>query len=160
MEPNQHSLQPLTQWICDACGDVISSASDGWVEWYQTRDQEGYYGPNEGFRIVHHDPSCMYDERVLYQQNQSLSDMPLTSFTGANGLNYLLSKLELDSIADVPAYVEIIRRLHLPYYEEARSYHEDAVQDGYFDGKNELTRGRLETSVDLLNRYVDQEESS
>ena len=154
MKPYQHRLQPLTQWICDACGEVISSASDGWLEWYRERGEKGQYSQSKGFRIVHHHPSCMYNERAMFKDGQMVADMPLEDFTGANGLNYLLSKLELDLIENVPKYIEIIRRLHLPYYEEARSYHEDAVQDGYFDGENELTRGQLETSVDLLNRYV------
>lgn len=145
MKPNQHRLQPLTQWICDHCGDVISSASEGWLEWYQERSPNGTWSKNKGFRIVHRDPPCIYNER---------KHMSLENFVEANGLNYLLSKLGLDAIDDVSSYIEIMCRLQIPYYEEARLYHEDAVQDGYFDGENELTRGLQETSVDLLNYYV------
>lgn len=26
-------LQPLKQWICDTCGEIIEAPHDGWLEW-------------------------------------------------------------------------------------------------------------------------------
>ena len=128
-------LIPLKQWICDSCGGVIEKPEDGWFEWYTERGTS----LEAGFRIVHHRGSCMYNDGVLCQQNRAPNGMSLRHVLGAGGLGYLLQMLELSEegvykLADIKELIGIIRRLHLPYYEEARLYWKDALRDGFHDG--------------------------
>lgn len=144
------SLTPLQQWYCDSCGEVIESVENGWLEWYADRDN---IFKEKGFRIVHHNKSCMYNEKWMYKVGKSVSDSHLDSFAGADGLVRLLSKIQLEYVEDNAELIEIIRRLHVPYYEEARKYHDEAEADGYFDGKNEYTRYITRTSIGIINKY-------
>ena len=128
-------LIPLKQWICDACGEVIDKPKDGWLEWYTEKNTS----LATGFRIVHHKESCTYNDQTLEQQNLSPCDLGLADVLGSGGLGNLLFMLELseigaDKLADVKELLEIIRRLHLSYYEEARLYWNDALRDGFHDG--------------------------
>ncbi|MCM0627474.1 hypothetical protein M5J14_23660 [Lysinibacillus sp. OL1_EC] len=148
-----NSLEPLNQWVCDSCGEIIDGPENGWLEWYRDINGSSNYGKGKGFRIVHHDKKCMYNEHALFQQNKLTADMHLDSFVGPDGLVYLLSKIQYDSVEDNAELVEIIRRLHVPYYEEALLYHHAAEEDGYFDGENEITRYTTRTSKYILNNY-------
>ncbi len=128
-------LIPLKQWICDSCGGVIEKPTDGWLEWYTEKDKS----LDSGFRIVHHRESCMYNDMTLNQQNRSPCDLSLSLVLGSGGLGYFLFELELSEkgvhkFASIKELIEIIRRLHLPYYEEARLYWNDALRDGFHDG--------------------------
>jgi len=128
-------LIPLRQWVCDSCGKVIDKPEDGWFEWYTEKNT----CLDTGFRIVHQRESCMYNDRTLEQQNRSPCHLGLAGALGSSGLGYFLFKLELSGkgvhkLADIKEVAEIIRRLHLPYYEEARLYWDDALRDGFHDG--------------------------
>ena len=130
------SLTPLKQWICDSCGEIIKKPEDGWFEWYL----EGINGHRKGLRIVHNNKSCMYDDSILKEQNRTPADSNLTDFLGSVGFGHLLYWLELSEtrniykIADIKEFIEIIRRLYLPYWEEARLYWDTSLQDGFHDG--------------------------
>ena len=123
-------LIPLRQWICDSCGEAIEKPENGWFEWYTERDTS----LDSGFRIVHHRGSCMYNDQRLEQQNRSPSDFALSMVLGHNGLALLLNLMERKKFADMKEFIEVFRRLHLPYYEEARLYWNDALRDGFHDG--------------------------
>lgn len=123
-------LIPLRQWTCDSCGEVIEKPEDGWFEWYTERDTS----LDTGFRIVHHRGSCMYNDQRLEQQNRPPSDFDLSMVVGHNGLALLLNLMERKKFADMKEFIEVFRRLHLPYYEEARLYWNDALRDGFHDG--------------------------
>lgn len=140
----------MQQWYCDSCGEVIESVENGWFESYADRDN---LFKEKGFRIVHDNRGCMYNENLMYKDGKSVSDSNLDSFTGADGLVGLLSKIQLEYVEDNAELIEIIRRLHVPYYEEARKYHDEAEVDGYFDGENEITRYITRTSKEIINRY-------
>lgn len=148
-----NSLVPLGQWYCDSCGKVISSPDDGLLEWYQDSLGNHERGKDKGFRIVHNDDKCAYDSRKMYLKGKSTSDSHLESFIGPDGLSELLVFIGLDKVEDSSEFVDIIRRLHTPYYEEARKYHSIAEQDGYFEGENPLTRYLTETSEYILSNY-------
>lgn len=145
-----NKLEPLDQWFCDSCGEVIETADDGWLEWYHKIDD---YFNDKGFRIVHHGGSCMYDTDVMFRQGKSTSDAHLNSFVDADGLVNLLSMVQDKSVENEAELLEIIRRLHIPYYEEARKLHTEAELDGIFDGENELTRYLTRTSKEIINKY-------
>lgn len=149
-EEINNDLVPLKQWYCDNCGEVINKPEDGWLEWYNNRDE---IGNNRGYRIVHHDKKCMYDDKSLFAENKLVSDMHLSSYIGPDGLISLLSYIESNRAKDNSELVEIIRRLHIPYYEEARKYHRVAEEDGYFSGENEVTRYLQSTSKYIIQNF-------
>lgn len=129
-------LTPLKQWICDTCGEIIKQPKDGWFEWYSDRKAHLH----TGFRIVHHKHPCQYDCEKLRQQNKTDLSECLTDVVGSDGLGSLLNMMALPEnispykLADIGEFAEIIRRLHLPYWEEARLYWKEARKDGFHDG--------------------------
>ena len=113
-------LKPLEEWICDVCGQVIESEEEGYLIW--KRNDKSKAG---SFKIIHH-VKCDLDDHG--------SSLPLDSVTGSAGLSRLLAfwttgplqtrlfDADHDDIADSSELVDLIRRLHVPYYEEARQY--------------------------------------
>jgi hypothetical protein len=149
--------EPLKAWICDECGEIIGDARDGFVEWLSGRTfppgstdsvQEGPHG----FRIVHVTSASPRESRggecYKYSHSPERQDLPLKNFLGADGLVQLLSKVDVGEFhdpdrrerpaKDLREWATLVRRLQLPYYEEARLYLDRADSDGYFDGANEL----------------------
>src|SRR5882672_3539345 len=90
-------LKPLSQWICDTCGDVIQEPRHGWFEWQWDAQWRSY-----GFRICHHNPNTPgYDpmnRRLCALYNGP--DLPLEDVSGANGLPFILSMLDLGEFRD------------------------------------------------------------
>lgn len=125
-------LNPLQQFICDECQGVIKKIDDGWVEWF-----DGDENPLHGFRIVHaSEASPRFEEggNCNYPENPNVSDHYLKVFTGPDGLAWLLAFFER-KLADPNELAEIIRRLHIPHYEEARHYLERAYTARIIDDK-------------------------
>lgn len=57
--------------------------------------------------------------------------------------------------SDLREWSELVRRLTIPHYEQARLYWSRAQEDGYFDGANEIliyTQGFLKK---LIEKYGD-----
>jgi hypothetical protein len=123
-------LKPMEQFICDECGEVIEKIEDGWLEWI---DNTG--NPIHGFRIVHasgRSPRFKNGGNCYYPEYLGISDNHLEYFTGMNGLAYLLSIFDRN-LRDPKELVEIIRRLHIAYYEEARLFLKRAIEEGFID---------------------------
>jgi hypothetical protein len=76
-------LLPLSQWICDGCGQLIECAEDGYLEWL--RDENGRA---HGFRIIHNGPASPKKYRdgsatcSAYRKTPGLSDYNLLDFVG------------------------------------------------------------------------------
>lgn len=164
-------LQPLQQWICDTCGELISEPGHGYVEWL--RGGADYVRDAHEFRIVHHaphSPSFSKGHDCYRHTNEpGRCDLPLENFVGHKGMVMLLRFLDVGpyhnfeyegpSVADgaMRDFVQTMRRLHLPYYEEARLYWAEALSDGFFDGANEVWIYLPDTLKDLIERYSDGE---
>jgi len=145
-------MGPTTQWICDVCNTPIVQAADGWVEWIEYEDVGRKRGRD--LRLVHHRPAspqpkgCQADQQANYKKDQgSVSDPDLNSFLGPDGLIRLLSIL---SDGEIPqgALFDLIQRLHIPGYEQARPYFEEAIARGVIEpnlpaGFYRRTRSRL-----------------
>ncbi len=126
-------LKPLQQFICDECRGAIENVDDGWLEWF-----DDYKNPTYGFRIVHvsgASPRFKKGGNCYYPESSALSDLHLDVFTGSDGLALLLTFFERN-LSDPKELVEIIRRLHVPHYEEARHYLERAHRAGFLDSKD------------------------
>jgi hypothetical protein len=143
-------LEEPKQWYCDSCGLVIEKAEDGWLEWYEDTETN----QSAGFRIVHHDQRCQYNWGKLDRKNKSLSDGHLQNFTGYDGFSILLGMFDYANPTDPHELTEIIRRIHLPNYEEARQYWDEAKEDGYVSGERESVTDYFQnTLIGVINRY-------
>lgn len=146
-------LEPLHNFICDECGQMIENVDDGWLE--SILDHEMYYS---GFRIVHHITTsplnrkygCYYDpDRIP----GTISDMYLNHYTGIDGLAELMSVFG-DKLRDSAELVEIVRRLHLPHYEQARLYWQQAKADGYAGEANEAWPYKQKNLKGIIQMYA------
>ena len=140
--------QPLTKWFCDNCGEVIENVDVGHVVWKRDQDLREY-----DFKIIHR--KC--DESNQFPCWDSLKD-----FLGPDGLSHLLSFLSLGPFLSRPGvsstlglanndqFVDLVRRVQLPYYEEARQYF---LREGMTDrmaGENEMSPYRVESLRELI----------
>jgi len=75
--------------------------------------------------------------------------MHIREFLEADGLQSFLSNLDIGPLLDpdqkymphlpdMRSFVEAVRRLQIPFYEEARLYFDKAIDDGYFADQNEV----------------------
>jgi hypothetical protein len=130
------------KWLCDTCGQIIENVKDGWVEWITYYDEQRNHKGRD-FRLVHHLPTsplkgktkngCQFNGRFEYKKDKGMvSDLPLSSFLGSDGLMYLLSKI---AEGDIPLeqLLEMIKRLHIPGYEYARNHLDRAMQKGIIE---------------------------
>jgi len=159
------SLQPLQQWICDTCGDLIQCPEDGWLEWIATSKVKPH-----GFRVVHNAKSSPYSHTYEgcrhYEGVRGRKDMPFGRFVGPDGLGYITELLDWPDSMDTPDRVdngtpgqhrhniaELIRRLHIPHYEEARACWTVAEQDGYFRDGGGPWMYEQRTLKEIIDRY-------
>lgn len=118
-----------TQWICDTCGSLIQSPEDGFVELILDDDSK-IVGATVVHRLVKSPykdskPSkgCYFGTGVDYE---------LAHLVGPDGLSLLLNFLAPNEHGKrqvlqelhpnhVSEWVTLIRRLHIPHYDESRS---------------------------------------
>lgn len=145
-------MKPLEEWTCDTCHKTVG-IDDGWLEWLSSKD-----GPRD-FRITHNAARC-----YKHTNAPDRADMHLKESLGAAGLQAFLSMLDVGPLLDpdgehfppLPerrSFVEAIRRLQIPYYEEARLYFNDAREDGYFMDNNEVAIHLPATCKRIIERY-------
>jgi hypothetical protein len=147
-----------SRWRCDKCGEWIESAEDGWLEWdLESNPPFAKFA----FRIVHHLPASPLEGKDGCNDHANLSGNHLSYFVGQDGLSRLLAFLDPRTngiqsdpcqIRDLPDYVDIMRRLLIANYEEARQYWRDAAEAGFFDG-NEIGAHDPETLTDILDEF-------
>lgn len=151
-------MKPLKEWICDTCHERVS-IKDGWLEWLNSRHE----GARE-FRITHNSSRC-----YKHTRHPDRADMHLDHFLGTNGLQVFLAMLDVGPVLDpdqdeLPAvperrsFVQAIRRLHIPYYEEARLYFDQARDEGWFMDCNEVAIFLPETCKRIIERYEDDDD--
>ncbi len=130
------NLRPLRQFYCDECGKIIESADDGAVEYLYSPGEGAEPTEIWGFRIVHNilaspKDSCSYDEgHYLSVSGESTSsvELNLARYLDHQGVSRLLAILEacrsgvmqFKEKKDFGEFLDVFRRLQIPYYEEAR----------------------------------------
>ena len=137
-----------TEWTCDGCGQLITPADAGYVVWRATRDEHRY----EDFRIIHQG-RCDPGEPFTMS-------LPLESFLGADGLSMLLSWLDPDGMMrppqsqppalDLRQFVDLVRRVQVPFYEQARPHLDDEDVQRHLADANEY----LPYLPDVLERIA------
>jgi len=111
----------INRWYCDVCGEPINGAENGLLIWqFDNKDM------NYNFKIVHKD-KC--DDRNFP------SSYELQSCIGIDGLLRLIMFLDdgdlfdknqrQNTVLNLSEFIEILKRLQIPNYEEARKYFKD-----------------------------------
>ncbi|SRR5712691_9830357 len=136
--------QPLTEWSCDTCGGPVTDPDGALVVWRETRERTF-----RDFRIVHKSPSpapgsgCAPSARSGYA-----CSLELGQFLGADGLTMLLSWLSTGPLisgdpqiapGDLGAFVDLVRRVQVPYYEEGRRRFGGSDVREYVAGSNRMS---------------------
>ncbi|MDT3678901.1 MAG: hypothetical protein ROZ64_08705 [Burkholderiaceae bacterium] len=141
---------PLTRWYCDTCEEQIEKAEDGYVVWKNPDS----HGPHS-FKIIHQrrcDPK-------RHHFSQALAD-----FLGPDGLAHATTLLSVGTVmkrrgikssapGDVDAWVDFVRRLQLPYYEEARRCFKDPEYRDDMSDANEVLSYLERSLKDTIKRY-------
>ena len=123
-------------WKCDTCGESIDTVDAGWVEWKVDTGVVPRGGKSD-FRLVHsHGASrsglrCQYDERSL-GDGIIVGDLPLSQFVDLDGLITLLEFMS-DNPSMQNQLIELIKRIHVPQYDEARGSFAAAIAAGAFE---------------------------
>jgi hypothetical protein len=156
-------LKPLQEWICDSCGEIIESPDAGYVEWKLTKDYKKY-----GFRVVHHrlhSPHSSSGGSCYYSNAERGGDFSLRDFVGAHGLLLLTSFIDVGKwhdrdysgpgVRDLREWTTLFRRLHVPYFEQARLCNE-ATREVLEGGANELYL----YSPDMLKHIIGEREQA
>lgn len=133
-------------WTCDACGHPITSIKDGWIEWLTNGNPETsnwHIGSCRDLRLVHHRAAsphadrhnaCYHNEAHWFALDRStVSDLHLSRFVGADGLMILLGFLSDKKFVEPEEVLEMIKRIHIPGYEQARRSFNSAIADGAFE---------------------------
>jgi hypothetical protein len=152
-------LVPLREWICDVCGELIVSPEAGVVEWLGSAEEK-----RSGFRIVHAGAraGCRRGAACGYGDAPGKAELPLTPLVGEAGMSLLLSFVGVGSIHDAAGgpwvesareFVEVTRRVTLPYYEEARTLWRRARAEGYFADMTEAETYLPRTLEALVQKY-------
>ena len=120
---------PLSCWRCDNCGEPIDRLQDGYVVWHSR------YGKVDDLNIIH---------KGRCNDGSHVSSAELSRFLGPEGLSFALSLVSAGPIrlagghesprtpANLDAFVDFLRRVQVPYYEEARpKFGEPTVREAY-----------------------------
>ncbi len=162
-------LTPLKQFICDTCDEIIESPEDGWIEWIAEYNSDTKKLEIHSFNIVHHhskSPLANLENEGCYQhfakhgrKNRHLHQFIDENYIMANLLKMLdigpfhNPKYEGPNIIDMRQYVETVRRLTISHYEEAKQYWDRAIEDGYFNDKNETFIYGVENLKGMIEKY-------
>lgn len=140
--------QPLTRWYCDVCGEPIDDVHQGYVTW--RHDEQLRDG---GFKIIH---------KKKCDRREDPSSSPLADFLGIEGLNKILSMVtygplvargagQNPGVMDMDEFVDFIRRVQVPFYEEARRRFSEGEVQEHWAGANE----RLPYMQDSLRQTIE-----
>ena len=162
-------LTPLTQFICDTCGELIKEPKEGWIEWIIEVNAKTGKRETHSFRIVHHfkySPLAKEHNAGCYQHEHAKGrqDLHLHHFIEDNTkMAHILKFLDIGpyhekeykgpTVKNMREYVEFVRRLTIPHYEEARLYWERALEAGYFQDSNEIWIYGVDNLITMIERY-------
>ena len=149
-------LKPLRQWICDTCGEVIESPADGWVGFLKDEDLKAH-----DFKIVHHvmfSPRSPSGNCYPYNNGANRVSIRLKWLTGDTGIAYLFHFIDSHGVkvVDIQEFGELMRRLVIPYYEEAREYFVCALEDSYCHDHTDLTKSSPNDFRKIIDKYTTQ----
>jgi len=164
-----NTMLPLKQFVCDTCHEIIKSPDEGWLEWLDDKDPNSNRRKAHSFRICHHLlKSPLGGENGCYVNSPEAnsSTIHLDQFL-EDRMAHLLGCIDIGDyhdpdfhqprVADLRQWTELVRRVTIPYYEEARLYWKKAMDDGYFDGANEIRIYTQDFLKTLVEEYAEDE---
>lgn len=153
------------KFICDKCGGFIDNPREGMVEWVEV--EENGRRIVKDFKIVHtlaYSPYKTTREGCYHHEyKQGRSDIPLSHFL-ENKEQYLASFLDLGfmhdpennigcRVVDFKEYAELMRRLTIQNYEEARLHLTNALHDCVIGDESDITLFRPDTLERIIDEY-------
>lgn len=141
----------IGKWYCDECGNIIESPEDGYVIWKKTEDNKAF-----GFKIIHQ-TKC--DDKTFP------SSVALNRYLGIDGMARLLALLSVGQIhrkngieisqrvVDVDEFIDLVRRIQTPLYEEARKYFGDPEVLANYGNDNESRPYTQENLEIIISEY-------
>jgi hypothetical protein len=128
-----------TTWLCDTCSKEIGRPEAGIVEWIVPRNELVTKPVGKDLRLVHIKSAsplsngCQhYSSGGAVRHRGAVSDVQLQDLFGANGFTLLLSKIA-DGEWSVSDGLTMLQRIHIPGYEHARLYMDQAIQRGHVE---------------------------
>jgi hypothetical protein len=146
-------MEPLTQWWCDACGELIENRQEGAVE-YRFDRQAPKESCHQSFRIVHNGnagdrgrPDGLQGCIEKGTDKRGFGEAPLTDLMDERGILRMIGWKSTEATWD-----ETFRRISVPYFEEARRLFERAAADG-----DEIIPEKLSTPTlkAIIAKYAD-----
>jgi hypothetical protein len=133
--PRELRQRRIPGWRCTTCGEFITRIEDGRVEWL-AGEEEGS-ATLRGLRLVHRREAspksggCQYDMRKEFRRNRSIVEgLSLERFVGPDGLMLLLSMIASGE-SSAEEIIELVKRVQIPGYEQARELFEIAIENGF-----------------------------
>jgi hypothetical protein len=127
-------MEPLEQFICDTCDTIIEKVENGAIEYLSSYDKDGKQLPLKSFRICHAKSQCYKHLNTSGKCSRMLSE-----FNEENKVILLLELIDREYVSydleSLKEFLELFRRLTIPYYEEARQYWASAKKDGLIINK-------------------------
>lgn len=114
-EIDRRHLKPLREWLCDHCGGIIKTSADGVVAVDRPQKLFDWSAQDwTNWRLTHADDDCAVGFRPgILSMMVGLTSIP-------TALARILSMMGDEPIPSTGS--DIIKRLTIPYYEEARLY--------------------------------------
>jgi hypothetical protein len=129
-------------WTCDQCYQAIEKAEEGWAEWLYEAGK-----PGRGLRLVHHNSKCQYRPH-----HGKSADCDLVRYLTPEGLIDLLALVHEDNLP-LPMVVEMVKRLHLPGYEEVRSRINEAIENGFIEPTDHPFGFFMSSDIERLREF-------
>ncbi len=155
---SSEAVVATTTWYCDTCGEAINNPEQAFLQWVVGKDNSV-----RDIRIVHELSStpkkkplgCFIDEERERQQNGGrVQDYGLEAYLGSDGLTYLLSMSE---IGFPPEQIyELVRRLHVPGYENVRKHLGRAVAEGVIE-RGGFKTYYSESQIEKVQQWLESE---
>jgi hypothetical protein len=148
----------MRTWICDFCGGPINKPEDGLVEWVDFEESK----PGRSLRLVHNSKyvtgsrkdSCTLNDAELVSDKESVGSNSLADYIGDNGLMHLLTLIS-ESTLSTHDVLEMIKRLHITGYEQARKHFKEAINAGVFEPntkKNFYSQSDIEATINFISK--------
>lgn len=137
-------LKPLQQFICDGCGTIIEEPKHAEIIWNVT-------DPDDEGNMYHYDYSLVhrYDVSPCGEKGCGLGDKTCNAGIEAFMDCFLLQPQTLY----INKFQDLMFRLSVPYYEQARQYRPQVLKD--FDVTDEMFRSASATPhyLFVINKY-------
>lgn len=154
--------RPFTKYVCDVCGEEVN-VEDAMLQWLQKPTEESESHPFleelEAIHICCNRKPCdsVYERRQLCEGLHELWDH-LDSFVGSDGIDRLLV---FPTYRKIPKtlqqdFLEIQRRLMVPYYEEARQYFSSACEDYFIEDLDAYKKGYQTWDQNTLKLIIEK----